>query len=141
MSNPQRGDYTGRLAQQQRAEQAEELSQRKGQLGMVSADDTVAEHEGIWDPATNQRLQLDPQTEKELQAQYEEQRRRDAEEIELAEDPMLVEGPYVTMRVFQDIDQMTYGVGNTFDLKRGRRYRVVPGLYQHLASKGLAERC
>jgi hypothetical protein len=104
----------------------------------VNAGDIVVEQEGIWDPATNQRL--DPQTETKLQAQYEEQRRRDAEEVELAEDPMLVEGEYVIIRVNSAVEDMTYGVGNTFSLVRGKRYRVVPGLYQHLASKGLAER-
>jgi hypothetical protein len=134
----QRGDFTGKEAQRLQQENAELLAGRAQQIGLVNAGDIVVEQEGIWDPVTNQRL--DPQTETKLQAQYQEQHRRESEDMDPAEEVMLVEGEYVTMRVFQDIDQMTYGVGNTFDLKRGRRYKVDPDLCQHLANKGLAER-
>jgi hypothetical protein len=34
---------------------------------------------------------------------------------------------------------MTYGVGNTLNLVRGRRYRVSKEMAQHLVSKGLAD--
>lgn len=39
--------------------------------------------------------------------------------------------------VNSDIEDMTYGVGNTFTLKRGMRYRVSQDLYHWLDSKGL----
>jgi hypothetical protein len=47
------------------------------------------------------------------------------------------DGRYKVMRVNCDIEQMTFGHGNTFDLKRGVRYRVSQDLYDWLASKGL----
>ena len=41
------------------------------------------------------------------------------------------------MKVNTDIEDMTYGVGNTFSLVRGKKYWVDRGLYDHPASKGL----
>jgi hypothetical protein len=59
------------------------------------------------------------------------------EVTDLGDEPILVEQEYVNIRVNTDIEDMTYGVGNTFSMVRGTRYRVARDLAQHLESKGL----
>jgi hypothetical protein len=61
-----RFDFTGRLAEQLRAERAVELAECRGKIGMVNGD-IVIEEEGIWDPFSGHRLS--PAEEAELEAQ------------------------------------------------------------------------
>jgi hypothetical protein len=59
------------------------------------------------------------------------------EVIDLGEDPIVVEDEYRVIRVNTDIEEMTYGIGNTLTFLRGRRYRVPQHLYQWLESRGV----
>jgi len=56
---------------------------------------------------------------------------------DLGDEPIIVEDEYVNIRVNTDIEEMTYGVNNTFSLARGKQYRVSRHLARHLESKGL----
>ena len=85
--------------------------------------------EGIFDPQTGLRLHIS-----EEEAKAYEYRPPDEEE------EVLEVGPgFAVLRPVQPIEDMTYGVGNTLNLVRGRRYRVSKEMAQHLVSKGLAD--
>jgi hypothetical protein len=56
---------------------------------------------------------------------------------DLGEDPIVVEDEYRVIRVNTDIEEMTYGIGNTLTFLRGRRYRVPQHLYAWLESRGV----
>jgi hypothetical protein len=121
----QRGDYTGAQAERLQKEHAGELLERQGQIGLVNEVPPQADLDGIFDPFTGGLVDADGAA-------------------EAVEDTSPVEevawdggGGYRTLRVNTDIDEMTYGVGNTFSLKRGVRYRVSEDLYSWLDSKGL----
>jgi hypothetical protein len=59
-------------------------------------------------------------------------------EIEdLGEEPIVVEDEWRIIRVNTDVEDMTYGVGNTLTFLRGRRYRVPQHLYEWLESRGV----
>jgi hypothetical protein len=59
------------------------------------------------------------------------------EVVDLGEDPIVVEDEYRVIRVNTDIEEMTYGIGNTLTFLRGRRYRVPQHLYVWLESRGV----
>lgn len=80
---------------------------------------------------------------------------RQAEEISLANDvfdpknpdkPILIDeienvgvsvnNDMVVIRTITDIEDMTYGVGNSYTFKQGQKYRVPKDLAQYLASLG-----
>ena len=126
MANPH--DLTAREAERLRAAHAEELAQAQQRTGLAS-DSVVQEWEGIFDPQTGLRLHIS-----EEEAKAYEYRPPDEEE------EVLEVGPgFAVLRPVQPIEDMTYGVGNTFNLVRGRRYRVSKEMAQHLVSKGLAD--
>jgi hypothetical protein len=56
---------------------------------------------------------------------------------DLGEDPIVVEDEWRVIRVNTDIEEMTYGIGNTLTFLRGRRYRVPQHLYAWLESRGV----
>jgi hypothetical protein len=49
--------------------------------------------------------------------------------VELADDTVVV-------RIAEDLDMMTYGVGNHYTFKAGQKYRVQKDIADHLAEKG-----
>jgi hypothetical protein len=56
---------------------------------------------------------------------------------DLGEEPVTVEAEWRVIRVNTDVEEMTYGVGNTYTFLRGRRYRVPKHLYDWLESRGV----
>jgi hypothetical protein len=56
---------------------------------------------------------------------------------DLGSEPITVEDEYRVIRVNSDVEEMTYGAGNTLTFLRGRRYRVPKGLYEWLESREL----
>ena len=56
---------------------------------------------------------------------------------DLGVEPITVEDEWRVIRVNSDVDEMTYGAGNTYTFLRGRRYRVPVGLYEWLESREL----
>ena len=126
MANPH--DFTAREAERLRVAHAEELAQAQQRTGLAS-DSVVQEWEGIFDPQTGLRQDIS-----EEEAKAYEYRPPDEEE------EVLEVGPgFAVIRPVQNVDDMTYGVGNTLNLVRGRRYRVSKEMAQHLVSKGLAD--
>lgn len=56
---------------------------------------------------------------------------------DLGAEPITVEDEWRVIRVNSDVEEMTYGAGNTYTFLRGRRYRVPVGLYEWLESRDL----
>jgi len=56
---------------------------------------------------------------------------------DLGPEPVTVESEWRVIRVNTDVEEMTYGIGNTYTFLRGRRYRVPLHLYQWLESRGV----
>jgi hypothetical protein len=56
---------------------------------------------------------------------------------DLGPEPITVEEEWRVIRVNTDIEEMTYGAGNTLTFLRGRRYRVPQDLYNWLESRGV----
>lgn len=59
------------------------------------------------------------------------------EVTDLGIEPITVEDEWRVIRVNSDVEEMTYGAGNTYTFQRGRRYRVPRGLYDWLESRDL----
>jgi hypothetical protein len=127
MANPH--DFTAREAERLKALHAEQLAERQQQIGLINSAPVTQEWEGVFDPQTGLRLDIS-----EEEAKAHEYRPPDEDEEVLE-----VGGDFAVIRPVQNVDDMTYGVGNTLNLVRGRRYRVSKEMAQHLASKGLAD--
>ena len=100
---------------------------------------TVEDDDPILDPAQS-APPYDPM--KDLREMETQQRERpvptNAMEIQdLGSEPITVEDEWHVIRVNSDVDEMTYGAGNTYTFLRGRRYRVPRGLYEWLESRDL----
>jgi hypothetical protein len=120
-----RGDYTGQETARLQAQHADELAERQGRIGLVN-EVPPEMADGLFDPYTGAPVEANGATERRLSDHA------PVEEVSVNGD-----GQRKIMRVSSDIDDMTFGVGNTFSLKRGVRYRVSEDLYQWLDSKGL----
>jgi hypothetical protein len=123
MASHQRGDYTGKETERLQREHRDELLERSGRIGLVN-ELPVDQVDGLFDPFSGAAVDANGAKE------------------EIEQGPIQYVGlgggnGYKVMRVNTDVDDMTYGVGNTFSLKRGTRYRVAQDLYDWLASKGL----
>jgi hypothetical protein len=122
-----RGDYTGKESERLQKEHAEELLERSGKIGLVNQP-PAADVDGIFDPFTSEPVEANGAREEVLDG--------DQTPIEYM-GGFGGDGGYRVLRVNTNIEDMTYGVGNTFSLERGKRYRVSEDLYDWLASKGL----
>jgi hypothetical protein len=106
-------------------EHAAELADRQSQIGLVN-EVVPPEVDGVVDAFTGRLVDADGLEVVEVEDQGH------VEHVTVNGD-----GDSRVMRVNTDIDDMTYGVGNTFSLKRGVKYRVSEDLYHWLDSKGL----
>jgi hypothetical protein len=68
-----RFDYTGKLAEKRRAEEAIAAGTREGKVASVNGD-FVVEEPGIWDPYTGQRLS--PAEEARIEAEEAQAKKR-----------------------------------------------------------------
>ena len=132
MANPH--DFTAREAERLKALHAEQLAERQQQIGLINSAPVTQEWEGVFDPQTQQRLDIS-----EEEAKAHEYRPPDEDEEVLEVGPGFVGPGFAVIRPVQNVDDMTYGVGNALNLVRGRRYRVSKEMAQHLVSKGLAD--
>ena len=90
----------------------------------------MQEFDGVYDPKTQQLLDISEEAARRLEY-------RPADDGYPAEEVMEVGPDFVVMKVNTPIEQMTYGVGTSYNFQPGKKYRVSPDLYQHLASRGL----
>jgi hypothetical protein len=131
-STPSPGDFTAKEALRLQRENAEEIAQRRHQVGLVGGGvEEAVDESAIYDPASGQRLDLTPE---EIQA-LPTWSAPDEDEEEVME----VGADYAVIKPLQDLENVTYGIGNTLSFSRGRRYRVSREVATHLVSRRLAE--
>lgn len=114
-SKARQGDYTGRMREKLAADHAEAVRAREDQLAMVTAANFAEDMSTVTDVVG------------------------DRQETQITEngEVVYVEAPAVTIRVNSDVNQMTFGVGNTYTFKEGHQYRVTAELARHLEELGL----
>jgi len=56
----------------------------------------------------------------------------------IVDEPTIItdEGKVITIRVVEDIENMTFGAGNYYSFKAGQKYQVTQDLARHLEEKG-----
>jgi hypothetical protein len=107
-------DVTGRVREQQAAENAEALQARAGEMSMATAQAQIKLETEIIDATQPNRSEV------------------------IIDEPTLVgiQNDSVTIRVVQDIESMTLGAGNFYSFKAGQKYQVSRQVAQHLEEKG-----
>lgn len=110
----------------------------QSKIDRIETQTIEVEEDPIYDPQ-NQPLgdPMRPFEDLEIKQKPKPVRPNAMEVMDLGEDPEVTEPEYRVMRVNSDIEEMTYGAGNTMTFVRGRRYRVPSHLYEWLDSRGV----
>lgn len=110
-------DYTGRQAEKLAAEKAEEKATRAKEMAMITAEEQREFDEQVHD------LTVTP----------------DAPTIvdDVVEIGVVMADDSVVVRVAEDVENMTFGYGNTYSFKAGGKYKVPVGVSDRLADLGL----
>jgi hypothetical protein len=110
-------DFTGRQAAELAAEAAEEQKQKAEQMAMMTATKEREFEDSVFD------VTAQPQAPTVIDEVVEVG-------VELADNTIVI-------RVAEDIENMTYGYGNTYSFKAGGKYKVPVGVADRLQSLGL----
>jgi hypothetical protein len=118
----------------------EELPERaQAKVDQLKETPIVVDDDPILDPSQPQ-VTTDPMKDlRDLETQQKDKpvAPNPMEVMDLGAEPITVEDEWRVIRVNSDVDEMTYGAGNTLSFLRGRRYRVPRGLYEWLESRDL----
>lgn len=117
-AKPKQSDFTGQQRDKAMAESQEALKERKSQISMATAEAQREFDDNVHDP----RLPSQPVV---------------LDEVEDLGGVKTAKTPEVVIRVNEDIDEMTYGYGNTYTMKAGGKYKVPREVADHLESLGL----
>ena len=108
-------DATGKAAETAAKKNAAELKKRKDEISIAAQIEAESLENDVFDPKhPDAPLVLD----------------------EIENLGVSTAGDMVVIRTITDIDDMTYGVGNTFTFKAGVKYRVPSGLASYLEQLG-----
>ena len=108
-------DATGKAAEQAAKKNAEALKKRKEEISIATQVEAESLERDVFDPKKpDTPLVLD-----------------DIENVGVS-----TAGDHVVIRTITDIEDMTYGVGNTYTFKAGVKYRVPAGLANYLEQLG-----
>lgn len=108
-------DATGRAKETAAKKHAKELKDRAEEIALASYEEQVSNERDVFDPKhPDKPIVLD--------------------EIETV--GVSVANDYVVIRTITDIDEMTYGVGNTYTFKAGKKYKVPAHLAAYLETLG-----
>jgi hypothetical protein len=108
-------DATGRAAEQATKKNAEALKKRKDEISIANQVEAESLEKDVFDPKKpDAPLVLD----------------------EIENIGVSTANDYVIIRTITDIEEMTYGVGNTYTFKQGVKYRVPSGLASYLEQLG-----
>ena len=108
-------DATGKAAEQAAKKNAEALKKRKEEISIATQIEAESLEKDVFDPKKpDAPLVLD-----------------DIENVGVS-----TAGDFVVIRTITDIEDMTYGVGNTYTFKAGVKYRVPAGLANYLEQLG-----
>lgn len=108
-------DATGKAAEDAAKRNRKELSDRKEEIALARATEEVALETQVFDPKNPDAPIL-------------------IDEIE--ELGVSINNERTIIRTITDIEDMTYGVGNTYTFKAGVKYSVSPDLAQYLEQLG-----
>lgn len=165
---PSAGDMTGRQKQQLNKEAREVQAERSAEISMMDASESEADRNGVFDAQSGARLNSPAATQTavmvdEPPAAAGFPQTGDGPPVEPIlsgqEDPevvapiiaakktfnappvQVVRSSMVTVRVDQDIDDMTYGMHNgepnNYTFKEGLQYRIPLPVAEHLNDRGL----
>ena len=108
-------DATGKAAEQAAKKNAEALKKRKEEISIATQLETESLEKDVFDPKNpDAPLVLD----------------------EIENVGVSTAGDMVIIRTITDIEDMSYGVGNTFTFKAGVKYRVPRSLADYLEQLG-----
>ena len=113
-ARPKASDFTGREREKLQKEHAEELALRAQEMSMASAAAAEEAANSITDLTQKAPVVIDA-----------------VEEVELN-----LSSATVVIRVNDDIEDMTLGVGNNYTFKAGQKYKVPKMVADHLEEKG-----
>jgi sRNA-binding protein len=108
-------DATGRVREQLLEANAQVQSDRAAEMSMATAQAKIALDVNVVDATVPDRQTV------------------------IVDEPVTVGSPSdenVEIRVIQDIENMTLGVGNNYNFKAGQRYKVTKDVALHLKEKG-----
>jgi hypothetical protein len=109
-------DYTGREREKLQKEHAEEMKLRAEEMSMATAAKVSEASNSITDLTENSSAPVILDS---------------IEEVEVS-----VNEPNVVIRVNEDIEDMTLGVGTLYTFKAGQKYKVKKEVADHLEEKG-----
>jgi hypothetical protein len=108
-------DTTGRQREKQQAEFAEQQQEAAANMAMATAQKVVALETEIIDATKPTQVAT----------------------VVVDEATVVAKGDdTVTIRVVEDIENMTFGAGNMFSFRAGQKYQVQRDLARHLEEKG-----
>jgi hypothetical protein len=108
-------DATGRAKEEAQKKNAKELAKRKEEIALANAEEAELLETHVFDPKEkDEPIVLD----------------------EIENVGVTTANDYVVIRTITDIEEMTYGVGNTYNFKAGVKYRVSPSLANYLERLG-----
>jgi len=108
-------DATGRAAEQAAKKNAAELKKRQEEISIANQIEAESLEKDVFDPKKpDAPLVLD----------------------EIENVGVSTNNDYVIIRTITDIEDMTYGVGNTYTFKQGVKYRVPASLANYLEGLG-----
>jgi hypothetical protein len=108
-------DVTGRKREKQIAENAEAMQESAQRMSMATAEAAVKLETEVIDATVPDRQTV------------------------IVDEPTIVSSgteDTVVIRVIDDIENMTLGVGNTYSFKAGQKYQVTRNVARHLEQKG-----
>lgn len=109
-------DVTGRQREKLQKEHAEELARRADEISTAAAAQAEADANSVTD-LTQGSAPVVVDSVEEVEASLTEES--------------------VIIRVNEDIEEMTLGVGNHYTFKMGQKYKVAKSVADHLEEKGL----
>ena len=116
-STKKQNDFTGRQAAELAAEKAEEQKEAAEQMAMMTATKEREFEESVFDATQN------PASPTVID--------------EVVEVGVALADESIVVRVAEDIENMTFGYGNTYSFQAGGKYKVPNGVAQRLESLGL----
>lgn len=114
-AQPRPGNLTGKLKADQAAEHADEVKAREGEIALMNAAAEEAKKETV---------------------NYSQEDVTDDDVKEAVQQQVQVKEATRVIRVNENIEQMTYGKGTSYDFEVGRTYKVPAGLADHLEEIG-----
>lgn len=129
-TTPSARDFTGRQRDAQAKAHEKELAERAGQISLMNAVEAEQRENEVIDVTAGPNKQV-------VLAAADVENRTETLVDEVEEVGVSLANDFVVVRIAEDIEDMTFGVGNNYSFKGGSKYRITRALYEHLEEKGL----